>query len=152
MLYGKSGVGKTSFAKAHGNYPLVVSTLDDLKKINVDKTDLLIFDDMEFSEWMPEKVIHLLDIENSRSFKSRHTDAQIPKGMKRIFSTNMDPPDAIFPPGKNEEQQAAIDRRFVKHGPITEELFRQLKPGEIPVRRLVKKILKAVVMTGNRAK
>jgi hypothetical protein len=48
-----SGVGKTSFAKAHGNYPLIVSTLDDLKKITPDKTDLLVFDDMEFSEWMP---------------------------------------------------------------------------------------------------
>ena len=55
LLLGNSGMGKTEYAKAHGKYPLVISRLDDLKKIT-DNTDLLIFDDMCFDDWEPEQV------------------------------------------------------------------------------------------------
>ena len=109
-----------------------------------DCTDLLIFDDMCFDDWEPEQAIHLLDMNNVRSIKTCYVDATIPKGMSRIFTTNT---NTIFPNGKNEEQQKAIDRRHVRVGPVQESLFPQLSDGERLTRMLVKQVMKHVVKT-----
>ena len=62
VLPGASGVGKAQFAKAHGKYPLVIRSIDQLKKISPN-TDLLVFDDMNFGpnglDWTPEQMIHI---------------------------------------------------------------------------------------------
>ena len=132
LLPGASGVGKTQFAKAHGKFPLVIRSIDQLKKISPN-TDLLVFDDMNFGpdglDWTPEQMIHLLDIDEDAVVKARYVDAVIPKGMRRIFTTNIDPtgmwldedemqldkngdPIHPFPRGRNQQHQKAIARRY----------------------------------------
>ena len=94
LLPGASGVGKTQFAKAHFKYPLVIRSIDQLKKMTP-ITDGLILDDMNFGpnglDWTPEQMIHMLDMEDDAVVKARYVDAVIPKGMPRIFTTNIDP-------------------------------------------------------------
>ncbi len=116
VLAGKSGMGKTNFLKAHGKYPLVVKTLDGLRKIT-ETTDLVIFDDMNFRDLglTADQMIALLDIEETITIKTRPNfkgdDATLRAGLKRAFSTNLLVRE-IFPDGKNPEQQTGIDRRF----------------------------------------
>ena len=58
VLYGATEAGKTEFAIAHFDYPLVVRRRDDLKRI-AGATDGLIFDDVDFSDWTPEMSIKI---------------------------------------------------------------------------------------------
>ena len=112
LLHGMSNAGKTSFAIcAHPlARPLVVKMPDDLKRLSI-RTDGLIFDDCDFSRWHPTEVIALLDFELARSVPARYFDGQIPAFMPMIFTSNV---EDIFPAGRNDEQQRAIDRRIRK--------------------------------------
>ena len=142
VLPGRSGMGKTQFLKAHAKYPLVIKTLDGLKKIVPGTTDLLIFDDMNFGPGTKEQpglnltadqVIALLSIDDRVTLKTRPNfkgdDVEIPAGLKRVFSTNIDIegmyfdqdeqvvdvngwPMHIFPRGANREQTEGISRRY----------------------------------------
>ena len=42
-------------------------------------------------DWTPEQMIHIMDIDEDAVVKARYVDAIIPKGMRRIFTTNIDP-------------------------------------------------------------
>ena len=118
VLSGESNCGKTQFSLAHGEYPLQIRQWDDLKLIS-SKTDVLVFDDMNFNKIKLEDpagdIIHLLDMECGSSMKCRHQNAYIPKGMPRIFTTNAGMTsrfDHIFPDGANAAQHSAITRRY----------------------------------------
>jgi len=114
VLYGKSGAGKTEFALAHFERPLLVSEMDDLKGLTA-RNDGIVFDDMEFTTLSAKAVIKLLDTSYKRSIQARYRNAVIPAGLPRIFTTNLHmvyPHSHIFPPGKNSEQYEAITRRY----------------------------------------
>ena len=120
VLQGASHIGKTHFALAHFEYPLLVSELDDLKDISL-RTDGIVFDQMCFTHpWdrkelnlTADKMIRLLDMEVSRAIGARYQNVRIPKGMPRIFTTNkrLDRGEAIFPRGVNAAEQEGIDSR-----------------------------------------
>jgi len=114
LLHGPSNTGKTHFACAHFQNPLLVSDIDQLKKFNPKKHDGLVFDDMSFHHIPPEKVIHLVDQEFQRAIRCRHVNASIPANTPKIFTHNTSNPfynvSGIFPPSL--EQQRAIDRRL----------------------------------------
>lgn len=86
ILWGAPGIGKTQFALAHFEKPLLVRTVDDLKRL--DDHDGIVFDDMSFLHWPRETQIHLLD-ELDSSIHCRFHDAVIPGNMPRIFTTNV---------------------------------------------------------------
>jgi len=111
VLSGPSGSRKTAYALAHGEHPLLVRCRDQLKALTP-RTDLIVFDDMNFSDMSPEEAIHLLDMEYHTPVHCRYADAYIPAFMPRIFLTNKPPAD-IFPRARNAQQQRAIDRRYV---------------------------------------
>ena len=113
VLHGTSNAGKTAFAMAHFEHPLVVKHRDDLKNISP-TTDGLIFDDMTFTDWSPEEAIALLDFELTRSISCRYAVATIEADTPIIFTTNkrMDDHESIFPRPPNSEQCVAITRRF----------------------------------------
>ena len=105
VLFGASEIGKTRFALAHFQYPLLIKNIEDLRKISL-RTDGLVFDDMRFTHpddprklnLSPEQTIALLDIELACSIGARYSDIFIPAGMPRIFNTNRRLPiEAIFP-------------------------------------------------------
>lgn len=119
LLYGPGGIGKTQYALSHFKTPLLVTHIDDLKKITPE-TDGLVFDDMSFKHLPSDTIIYLLDMECTRSIHARNTNAVIPEGLKRIFTHNE---RDIFEPEKiTFTRQEAINRRlnFVF---VSEQLF-----------------------------
>lgn len=118
LLHGPSGTGKTGFALAHFKNPLLVSHADDLGRLDPSEHDGIVFDDMSFTHYPAESVIHLLDIEMDRSVNCRYICGELPKGMPRIFTHNS---GGIFEGPDDDrngkrpylmEQRAAIKRRY----------------------------------------
>lgn len=116
LLWGASGVGKTEYALAHFSRPLFVSNIDDLNKFQEGYHDGIVFDDIDFSHFPPTAVIHLVDIDHTRTVKCRYFNAIIPGGTPRIFTSNVQ--HALEPPNMPDEQRKAIERRLYKqyHG------------------------------------
>jgi len=95
ILWGESGKGKTTLARCLIPKALVCSHLDDLKLLNEQAHDGIIFDDMSFSHLPRESQIHLVDNEIGRSIHCRYGNAYIPSYFKKIFTTNL-PYSSIF--------------------------------------------------------
>lgn len=87
IIIGDSGIGKTEFAKAHFQNPLIVSHMDDLAELNED-FDGIIFDDMDFKHIPRTAQIHICDVSMTRSIHIRYGLATIPKKMKRVITCN----------------------------------------------------------------
>ena len=111
LVCGKAGTGKTAYALSHFKAAVLVSHIDDLKKIT-DETDGLVFDDMSFNQWPPGSIIHLLDSEQDRSIHARYINAEIPAYLPKIFTSNRE--DIFVPNTCTPEEQAGIDRRYKK--------------------------------------
>lgn len=88
ILWGESGIGKTEFACAVLPGALMVSHMDDLKNFDKDYHSGIIFDDVDIKHFPRTSQIHLLDQTQDRSIHIRYACAFIPKGTKKIFTTN----------------------------------------------------------------
>jgi len=89
ILWGASGIGKTSYARALLPNALLVSHLDDLALYEGGDYDGIIFDDMSFNHIPREGQIHLVDIDEYRSIHIRYRTAGVPANTKKIFTTNI---------------------------------------------------------------
>lgn len=119
LLTGPSNMGKTNYAKAHFNNPLIVTVLDQLAEFN-DSYDGIVFDDMSFVNYLPETVIHIVDQDEDRAIRLRYVYAKIPHSTKKIICHNNDNP--LFNPDTiSPEQRIAIERR-VTHYRINEDI------------------------------
>jgi len=87
VLVGPAGCGKTQFALAHFENPLMVRHMDDLKKFT-DEYDGIVFDDMDFKHLPRTSQIHLVDWDNKSSIHCRYATATIPKHTRKIFTCN----------------------------------------------------------------
>lgn len=87
ILRGPSGIGKTNWALGQSAKAVKIDTLDALRSIPQD-TELLVFDELLFDECSKAKMIALLDKRWDYTIHTRHSDAKIPKGTKRIFVCN----------------------------------------------------------------
>lgn len=112
VIIGPSGTGKTSYAKAMYPKALLVSHMDDLGDFDPTVYEAIIFDDMSFLHMPRSAQIHIVDVDEDRSIHIRYKTAFIPRGTKKIFTTNED----IF------LDDPAINRRLKYHR-ITEALF-----------------------------
>lgn len=90
ILYGPTGTGKTSWAIASFKCPLMCRHVDDLKQFQEGIHDGIIFDDMSFTHLPREANIHLVDYEHGSSIHARYANAELPTGVPRIFTTNVD--------------------------------------------------------------
>ena len=118
VLWGARGVGKTSFALAHGNHVLVARRLEDLRRTN-HETDLIVWENVDFSNMPIFEATALLDRCYGRSVRARHSDIWIEARLKMIFTTP-EPPRivmdngievehaAIFPSSSNESELRAF--------------------------------------------
>lgn len=120
LVWGLAGSGKTQWALGHFKTPLLVSHMDKLKMFDKDTHDGIVFDDMSFKHLHTEAVIHLLDTANDREIHARYDIAEIPAGTKKIFCHNKR--DIFMVPGMDEQQLAAVKRRYVAHE-VTMKLF-----------------------------
>ena len=111
VLHGKTDCGKSAFAKAHFDRPLIVRRRDDLKQMS-GAYDGIIFDDCNFRDWTPEDAICLLDWDEERSLPARYSDARVQADIPIIFTTNRKPAK-IFPRASSSRQRDAIKRRYV---------------------------------------
>jgi len=109
VITGTSGVGKTQYAISHFKHPLVVSHIDDLKKLN-SNTDGLVFDDMNFAHWPPNACIHLCDMELPRSINVKYGTVEIPANLPRFFTSNKQF-NEIWSSVMCHEELAAVKRR-----------------------------------------
>ena len=135
LLHGKTNTGKSEFAEAHFDSPVVVRTRDDLKRATF-FCDGIIFDDFDFGKWTAEEVIHLLSHTKNRSIPARYSDARIEAYTPIIFTTNRKPKQ-FFPRARNKEQRLAIRRRYRRvkvRGPL-QRIGRPLTAAELQTRR-----------------
>lgn len=88
VLWGESQIGKTQFALAHFDNPLMVSHIDKLTQFDPKLHDGIVFDDMSFGHTPRTAQIHLADQGNNREIHVRYTYASIPAHTKKIFTTN----------------------------------------------------------------
>lgn len=89
VLEGPPGTGKTSWALAHFKKPLLISDSDQIKDIVEGEHDGVVFDDMSFKHWPVTTQTHLMDLKFRREIRCRYANGVMPKGMKRIFTTNV---------------------------------------------------------------
>lgn len=87
-INGKTGLGKTQWARALLPGATVVSHRDQLRDCDFSKG--VIFDDFEVSHWPPTAVIHLLDWDEPRGLDVKHGHVIIPAHTKKIFTNNGD--------------------------------------------------------------
>lgn len=121
LVWGPSNLGKTAFVKAHFLNPLFCTHIDALKSFKKYEHDAIIFDDMSFMHMPPETVIHILETDSPASIHCRHRTAEIPAGVVKVFTSNLQNP--FYDPNKvPEAQQEAINRRF-KRLHVTTPLF-----------------------------
>lgn len=88
VIWGPPGTGKTQFALAHFTCPLWVTTMDTLGQFDASKHDGIVFDDMSFKKESRERQIAIAEHEDDRRIAIRYTDAYIPGGTRKIFTTN----------------------------------------------------------------
>lgn len=119
LVWGPSGLGKTQFVLSHFKNPLVITHMDGLRSLSPDH-DAIVFDDMSFSHYPPEAVIHLLDIELPRDIHIRYGVATIPANTVKIFTHNSFNP--FYKIEIPSEQQEAIERRFKRFN-VTKRLY-----------------------------
>jgi len=88
VLLGPSQCGKTSWACAQFNNPVLVGELNELRNFNWDGVDGIVFDEADFSNFKRKTQIYMLDMVYTRSIKVNDFMITIPKGMPRIFCNN----------------------------------------------------------------
>lgn len=110
LICGPTNMGKTGYAMANFEKPLLVSDVEQLKAFDPKVHDGIVFDDMSFNHWPAQSIIHLLDADYDREIRCRYHNAVIPKGTRRVFTHNSD--TCLMPKEAQEGQTAAILRRY----------------------------------------
>lgn len=88
ILHGRTNLGKTCFAKRLGEFPYLISHMDQLRNIPPETTHL-VFDDMSFAHLPRSAILHLVDLEEDRMIHVRYSTALVPSGLPRLFTTNL---------------------------------------------------------------
>lgn len=108
FVCGKTGMGKTQWAKSLLPEATVVRHTDQLRTVDFSKG--VIFDDFGVSHWPTASLIHLLDWEEPSGINIKHGHVVIPPHTRKIFTFN-DPFHTWIPQGTSEDQLAALRRR-----------------------------------------
>lgn len=109
FLFGPSGTGKTSLARALLPKAAVIRHRNQL--VDADFSHGLIFDDFEISHWPPTAGIHLLDWEQGSGIDVKHGYVVIPPRTRKIFTYNLNF-YAFCPKEASAEQMTAMERRI----------------------------------------
>lgn len=106
ILWGKSGVGKTTWAINNMPKPILfVTHIDTLKKFNPEFHKSILFDDMDFKHYPLTAQIHIVDQDQPRQINIRYGRAIIPANTPKVFTCNEYP----------FQREEAIQRRVISH-------------------------------------
>lgn len=126
IVLGPPGIGKTQFALAHFNAPLLVTHMDVLAEFDPTVHDGIVFDDMSFTHLHNEARIHIVDYENPRDLHVRYTTARIPAYTHKIICHNGNPHP--FYDDKLQGYQLEAVRRRVNEYTYYDRLFALQSP------------------------
>lgn len=88
VVWGASGIGKTTFICSLFPTIFLVSHIDDLLQYPAGSNRPILFDDMDFNHFPRTAQIHLLDQDQPRTIHCRYRTARIPARTLKIFTTN----------------------------------------------------------------
>lgn len=88
VLLGPSQCGKTSWAAAQFENPVMVGELNELRGMSWEGVDGIVFDEADFANFKRKTQIFMLDMKYTRTIKVADYTITIPKGMPRIFCNN----------------------------------------------------------------
>lgn len=108
-LWGTSGSGKTSYARALLPNATIVRHRNQL--VSADFSQGLILDDFDVSHWPPTAVIHLVDYEVESGIDVKHGHVVIPAYTRKIITMNHCP-EYWIPSQASPEQKQAVLRRM----------------------------------------
>lgn len=122
LLVGPTNIGKTQYALAHFQHPLVVTNREGWSKFEPDFHDGAVIDDMTFTKNNPIEMLHLLDMREPMSQRVLFGNITIPCGFPRIFTTNH---ESLFWPetARNETIAAYKTRCEVVRFPYDTKLY-----------------------------
>lgn len=111
LIWGKARSGKTQFALAHFQNPLLIRHLDKLLEFDEDEHDGIVFDELSFTHWTGDHIIGLIDVDEPQQVNVRYKVADLPAKVKKIFCHNN---ANIFIPDKetSDDQMEGISRRY----------------------------------------
>lgn len=134
IFVGPTNFGKTQFALAHFEHPLLVRGKQDWIRFKENYTDGIVLDDISFKRWVPETLIHTVERETAVTHDVKYGSVRIPAGVPKIICIN--DMDAFWPDGIAEYHREAIERRIeVIH--ISSPLFDRKRKVIIQVQNLL---------------
>lgn len=110
VFVGETGLGKTQFALAHFNHPLRITNKQDWIRFRDGYTDGIVFDDIHFSDWKPNTILHTVDTENAVTQDVKYSAVRIPAGVPRIICINS--LGELWPCNIDSQKKEAIERRL----------------------------------------
>lgn len=110
VFVGPTGFGKTQFALSHFLHPLRVTNKQDWNRFREGITDGIVLDDIHFSDWKPNTILHTVDVENSVTQDVKYGAVRIPAGIPRIICINSE--SELFPANIDPDKKEAIERRL----------------------------------------
>ena len=90
-VYGSSGFGKTEWALAQFEKPLLVRHFDRVRDFHPDRYDGIVFDDVSIGHMEWNERILFCDYDQPTEIKARFSNGSIPAYTKRIITSNMTP-------------------------------------------------------------
>ena len=121
VVTGARGIGETAYALAHGEHVLVARRFDDLRRINY-YTDVVVWENVSFSNVAFAEVIALLSQDTARSFSpsSKSRSIWLDPHIKIIFTTSQPSTmvdgvqhASVFPTSSDAEEMRALRSRYI---------------------------------------
>lgn len=125
VLVGPSGKGKTAFACAHFDNPLIVTQKQDWAKYKPEIYDGAVVDDMPFTKIHPVEMNHILEMREATTIRVLYGVVELPAKFRRIFTTNK---ESLFWPEQPEIETIKAWKNRSEVVTIKDRLFR-LKRG-----------------------
>lgn len=110
VLVGPTNMGKTQFALAHFEYPLLVRDKNDYARY-CRKTDGIVFDDLSFSSWNPMTFLHMVENETPITQDVKFGHVRIRARIPKFILVNSI--DLLWPKDITKETKDACLRRMV---------------------------------------
>lgn len=117
FMYGGTGFGKTERALACFKRPLLCRSIDAARAFHPDRYDGIVFDDVSLRALSPEEKICLVDSRHNTEVSCRYSNASLPPGTKRIFTSNRTPASyfGVGVDGTDEQYRAILRRVKIIH-------------------------------------